>query len=81
MATPLGGVGAIFYYPAGIAYYDAVARHIEVDVSIGRDKHIVTNRHIADHNGICPYPHSVAFRGDALTLTAVFPVQCALSRR
>ena len=73
MAIPLGGVGAVGDNFARVAYYNAVARHIEINVSIGRDKHIVANRHITNHHGICPYPHSVAYRGGTLALTAVLP--------
>lgn len=73
MAIPLGGVGAVGDNSARVAYDDAVARHIEVDICIGRDKHVVAYRHIADHNGICTYPHSIAYRWSTLTLAAVLP--------
>ena len=73
MAVPFGRVGAVWNDFARISNDYAVARHIEVNIRIGRDKHVVAYRHIADHNGICPYPHSVAYRWSTLALTAVLP--------
>lgn len=71
MAIPLGCVGTIFYYPTRIAYDDAVAGHIEVDIRIGRDKHVVAYRHLADHHGVGAYPHSVAYSGRAFALVPI----------
>lgn len=58
---------------ARIADDDTVARHIEIDVCVGRDERIVANGNPTDHDGVRAYPDLIAYRWRAFTLAAVFP--------
>lgn len=73
MAIPFGCVGAVGDNFARIADDDAIARHIEIDVCVGRDEHIVANGNPTDHDGVRAYPNFIAYRRRAFALAAVFP--------
>ena len=73
MAIPLRCVGAVGDNFARIADDDAVARHIKIDIRIGRNQNVITNGNLADHDGVRAYPDSIAYCRRAFTLAAVFP--------
>jgi len=48
---------------AGIAENHRVAGNIAVDITVGRNQHVIANLDVSDNNGVDANPHLVAYRG------------------